>query len=153
MVSPTDIYKLLPKTNCKKCGIPTCMGFAVKLIKGDKYINDCPVLKEAKYIRNSIQLKGIMAPLMGEKETDLVVHEELCNGCGDCVISCPVNVSFSLDASGGKGPQNEDVILKMEKGKVKVLNLKACRRFEGDFESKPCRVCVDSCPMKAIEFI
>ena len=26
-----DIFKLLPKTNCKKCGCPTCLAFAMKL--------------------------------------------------------------------------------------------------------------------------
>ena len=29
-----DIYKLLPKTNCKKCGHPTCLAFAMKLATG-----------------------------------------------------------------------------------------------------------------------
>ena len=26
-----QIFKLLPKTNCKKCGYPTCLAFAMKL--------------------------------------------------------------------------------------------------------------------------
>lgn len=30
-LSGLDIYKLLPKTNCKKCGSPTCLAFAIKL--------------------------------------------------------------------------------------------------------------------------
>jgi 4Fe-4S ferredoxin len=153
MVSPVEIYKYLPKTNCRKCGIPSCMGFAVKLIKQEKFIDDCPVLKEAKYIRNSMKLKEVLAPILQTTETQLVIHEDKCNGCGDCVIACPVNVSFSLDASGGKGPETEDVIIKMEDGKVKVVNLQACRRFEGDFETRPCRVCIDACPLKAIEFV
>ena len=29
-----DIYKHLPKTNCKKCGYPTCLAFAMKLAVG-----------------------------------------------------------------------------------------------------------------------
>ena len=29
-----DIFKLLPKTNCKKCGSPTCMAFAMKVAQG-----------------------------------------------------------------------------------------------------------------------
>ncbi len=31
MKSAVEIYKLLPKTNCGKCGTPTCFGFAAKL--------------------------------------------------------------------------------------------------------------------------
>ncbi|MCJ7797740.1 MAG: hypothetical protein MUQ56_13445, partial [Thermoleophilia bacterium] len=26
-----DIFKQLPKTNCGKCGVPTCLAFAMKL--------------------------------------------------------------------------------------------------------------------------
>ena len=29
-----DIYKLLPKKNCKECGDPTCLTFAMKLASG-----------------------------------------------------------------------------------------------------------------------
>ncbi|MGC8658433.1 MAG: (Fe-S)-binding protein [Desulfomonilaceae bacterium] len=36
-----EILKLLPKTNCKKCGEPTCMVFALKLIDEVKEIEDC----------------------------------------------------------------------------------------------------------------
>ncbi len=41
-----DIYKLLPKTNCKKCGEPTCFVFATKLSQGEYEIEDCPELNE-----------------------------------------------------------------------------------------------------------
>ena len=30
-LSGLDIFKLLPKTNCGDCGVPTCMAFAMKL--------------------------------------------------------------------------------------------------------------------------
>jgi acetyl-CoA decarbonylase/synthase complex subunit gamma len=26
-----QIFKLLPKTNCKECGVPTCLAFAMNL--------------------------------------------------------------------------------------------------------------------------
>ncbi|RLG45420.1 MAG: hypothetical protein DRN92_06785 [Thermoproteota archaeon] len=31
-ISPTDVYKYLPRTNCGECGETTCMAFAVKLV-------------------------------------------------------------------------------------------------------------------------
>lgn len=37
-----DILRLLPKTNCKKCGEPTCMVFAVKVSEGTAAWEDCP---------------------------------------------------------------------------------------------------------------
>ena len=37
-----DIFKLLPKTNCKKCGNPTCMAFAMKVAQGGVTIDKCP---------------------------------------------------------------------------------------------------------------
>ena len=32
-LSGVQIYKFLPKTNCKECGFPTCLSFAMKLAK------------------------------------------------------------------------------------------------------------------------
>jgi acetyl-CoA decarbonylase/synthase complex subunit gamma len=37
-----DIFKLTPKTNCKDCGIPTCMAFAMKVAQGALTIDKCP---------------------------------------------------------------------------------------------------------------
>lgn len=37
-----QIFKLLPKTNCKKCGFPTCLAFAMKLAQGGVELSACP---------------------------------------------------------------------------------------------------------------
>ncbi|MDO9066678.1 MAG: acetyl-CoA decarbonylase/synthase complex subunit gamma, partial [Chloroflexota bacterium] len=42
-----DIYKLLPKTNCKECGFPTCLAFAMKLAQKGTELNKCPYVSEA----------------------------------------------------------------------------------------------------------
>jgi len=39
-----DIFKLLPGTNCKECGFPTCMAFATALSGGDSFLDKCPQL-------------------------------------------------------------------------------------------------------------
>lgn len=44
-----DIFKLLPGTNCKKCGELTCLAFAVKLIGRDTEITKCDPLFSEKY--------------------------------------------------------------------------------------------------------
>jgi acetyl-CoA decarbonylase/synthase complex subunit gamma len=44
-----EIFKLLPKTNCKKCGMPTCLAFAMALAQKKAKLDDCPdVSEEAK---------------------------------------------------------------------------------------------------------
>ena len=39
-----EVLKLLPKTNCRECGQPTCMVFATQIAEGAKGIEDCPPL-------------------------------------------------------------------------------------------------------------
>ena len=41
-----EIYKNLPKTNCKECGLPTCLAFAMQVAAKQKAITDCPRLSE-----------------------------------------------------------------------------------------------------------
>ncbi len=48
-LSGVEIFKLLPKTNCKKCGHPTCLAFAMKLAQRQASLDSCPdVSEEAK---------------------------------------------------------------------------------------------------------
>jgi len=39
-----NILKLLPKTNCQKCGQPACMVFAVLITEGEESPDNCPQL-------------------------------------------------------------------------------------------------------------
>jgi len=41
-----DAYKILPKTNCKECGFPTCMAFAMQVAAKQKALTDCPHLSD-----------------------------------------------------------------------------------------------------------
>ena len=41
-----DIFKLTPKTNCKECGSPTCMAFAMKVAQGAVELSKCPHMSE-----------------------------------------------------------------------------------------------------------
>jgi acetyl-CoA decarbonylase/synthase complex subunit gamma len=42
-----QIFKLLPGTNCKKCGQPTCLAFAMKLAAGKESLDKCPDASDA----------------------------------------------------------------------------------------------------------
>ncbi len=37
-----QILKMLPKTNCGECGIPTCLAFAMKVAAGQVEVDECP---------------------------------------------------------------------------------------------------------------
>ncbi len=45
-LSGIEIYKLLPKTNCKDCGFPTCLAFAMKLAAKQVELASCPHVSE-----------------------------------------------------------------------------------------------------------
>jgi len=41
-----QIFKLLPKTNCKECGVPTCLAFAMNLASGKAELDACPYVSD-----------------------------------------------------------------------------------------------------------
>jgi ArsR family metal-binding transcriptional regulator len=56
-LQPLQIYKLLPKTNCKLCGASSCFAFALKVAAGQIEIILCdPLFKEETYNENRNQL-------------------------------------------------------------------------------------------------
>jgi ArsR family metal-binding transcriptional regulator len=44
-----DILKLLPRSNCKKCGFPTCMAFSAELRADFTKLSSCPYLSEQDF--------------------------------------------------------------------------------------------------------
>lgn len=46
-LSGIQIYKMLPQTNCKECGFPTCLAFAMKLAAKQVELSSCPYVSEA----------------------------------------------------------------------------------------------------------
>jgi hypothetical protein len=44
MMTAVDIYKLLPKTNCGKCGTTSCFGYAARLASHQASPDDCPAM-------------------------------------------------------------------------------------------------------------
>ena len=62
-----EVYKLLPQTNCKQCGQPTCYTFALKLTASQKRIEDCPPLFEPQRADKLAALQELVidAPAIG----------------------------------------------------------------------------------------
>jgi acetyl-CoA decarbonylase/synthase, CODH/ACS complex subunit gamma len=65
-LSPIDVYKLLPKTNCKECGQENCMAFATKIVNREVTIDQCPPLLKKEYEKAYKQLKEMLKPAVKE---------------------------------------------------------------------------------------
>jgi acetyl-CoA decarbonylase/synthase complex subunit gamma len=76
-LSGLDIYKLLPKTNCRQCGFPTCLAFAMQLAKKAVGMDKCPFLsQEAKVTLEASAQPPIKLVSIGEGENNLQVGNE-----------------------------------------------------------------------------
>lgn len=47
-----DVYQLLPRDNCRRCGEATCMALAARLVLGEARPDDCPRLREPRFARH-----------------------------------------------------------------------------------------------------
>lgn len=81
-LSGIEIFKLLPKTNCKECGFPTCLAFAMQLASSKTEIEKCPYVDEkTKAFLAESQAPPIRKIIIGEdftlgEETVLFRHEK-----------------------------------------------------------------------------
>jgi 4Fe-4S ferredoxin len=89
--------------------------------------------------------------LAGARKPKMVIYEDLCNGCGNCVVVCPSNALKSSNVSGGKGPNNGEVVMDVRGGIPLEINIDACLRVS-DPNGEPCKLCIDACPLDAIDF-
>ena len=107
-----QIFKLLPKTNCKKCGFPTCLAFAMKLAQGGVELSACPdVSEEAKNslgeasappIRSFELGTGEKAVKMGA-ETVMFRHEK--KFVNPCAIAVNIKDDLSADELTAKAEE------------------------------------------------
>ncbi|MCP4455918.1 MAG: acetyl-CoA decarbonylase/synthase complex subunit gamma [Planctomycetes bacterium] len=100
-----SIFKLLPKTNCKKCGMPTCLAFAMQLAQKRAKLDSCPfVSDEAKQALDAASAppmrlikfgSGDQAVQVGQ-ESVLFRHEEKFHN--PTVVASTVSDSLTGDA-------------------------------------------------------
>jgi acetyl-CoA decarbonylase/synthase complex subunit gamma len=65
-LSPIDIYKLLPKINCKECGQDNCMAFATKIVNREVEIDSCKPLLKPENAKAYAKLQDILKPAVKE---------------------------------------------------------------------------------------
>jgi acetyl-CoA decarbonylase/synthase complex subunit gamma len=76
-MSGLQIYKLLPKTNCKECGFPTCLAFAMKLAAKQVELDACPyVSDEAKEALSAAAAPPIRLIKIGSGDQEFQVGNE-----------------------------------------------------------------------------
>jgi acetyl-CoA decarbonylase/synthase complex subunit gamma len=78
-LSGIEIFKLLPKTNCKKCGHPTCLAFAMKLAAKQASLDACPDASEdAKRTLGEAAAPPIRSVTIGVGDKAVKVGDEIC---------------------------------------------------------------------------
>lgn len=92
-----DIYKLLPKKNCKECGDPTCLTFAMKLAGGKADVDLCPYLDEnAKSVLGATTRPPIKLVKIGVGERSFGVGEEFVLYRHDKTFYHPPGIMFKV---------------------------------------------------------
>ncbi len=69
-INHLDIYKRLNKSNCRKCGVPTCMAFALAVINGDRNVEDCPGIDQ----ETAAELNKIVVKRDRDKDVEITIE-------------------------------------------------------------------------------
>lgn len=76
-LSGLEIFKMLPKTNCKDCEFPTCLAFAMQLAAGKVELEKCPhISEEVKEALSEASQPPILKVEIGAGNDSFIVGEE-----------------------------------------------------------------------------
>jgi len=133
-----QIFKLLPKTNCKDCDFPTCLAFAMALASGKAELDKCPhVSEEAKAQLAESSAPPIRAVTIGTGDNALKVGGELVLYRHEKTFNNPtgLGVVVSDTMSDDEVNQKVEAANKMEYERVGLMlrpDLVACKCASGD---------------------
>ncbi|MFZ5925416.1 MAG: acetyl-CoA decarbonylase/synthase complex subunit gamma [Bacillota bacterium] len=97
-----EIYKLLPKKNCRECGPPTCLAFAMALAAGKASLDACPyVSEEARAALESASAPPIRLVTIGAGDAKLDVGDETVLFRHDKTFFHETGLGFELGDSEG----------------------------------------------------
>jgi H+/Na+-translocating ferredoxin:NAD+ oxidoreductase subunit B len=123
-----EIDRLLPQTQCTRCGYDGCLPYAEAIARGDAQINQCPPGGTETILALADLLHRDVAPLnrdngLESAPTVAFIDEDRCIGCTKCLPPCPV------DAIAGAPRRMHTVIAELCTG---------------------CELCVAPCPVDCI---
>src|SRR5512134_2579302 len=108
-LSGVEIFKHLPKTNCKKCGHPTCLAFAMKLAAKQASLDACPdASDDAKKILGEAAAPPIRGITLGQGDKAVKVGDEIClfrhekKFFNPCAFAVSIKASEAGDAAAKK---------------------------------------------------
>ena len=108
-LSGLDIFKLLPKTNCGDCGVPTCMAFAMKLAQKKAELSECPhASDEAKETLGAASEPPIRLVKIGRKNP-LAVGNETVMFRHEKTFFHQAGIAVQLRTSEGEGLLKEKI--------------------------------------------
>ena len=113
VLTPLELYKVLDKTNCRQCLLPSCLAFAAAVIGGQKNLDDCPHLSDSAKQSLAVNLKkrSTAEPPQSEfiskllekvRELDFpVVAQQIGGQChGDVLSIRSLGKEFRVDRDG-----------------------------------------------------
>ncbi len=97
-LSGLEIYKLLPKTNCKECGFPTCLAFAMQLAAKKTTLDKClKVNPESKGALEGASQPPIKLVTIGAGENKLEIGNETVLFRHEETFYHPAGIGFLLE--------------------------------------------------------
>jgi len=130
-----EIFKQLPKKNCKECGQPTCLAFAMQLAAGKASLDACPYVSDAaREALDSASAPPVALIKIGAGEKLLELGNETVLFRHDKRFEHPSGIAIQVN-------DNEDVKAKVEKinklvfdrvGQTHEVNLVAVNNASGD---------------------
>lgn len=133
-----EIFKLLPKTNCKECGQPTCLAFAMQLASGKASLDQCPHVSDAaREALDSASAPPIALVKIGTGDKELQLGNETVLFRHDKRFEHPTGIAVEVDDADGV----DAVVAKVQQinklvfdrvGQVHSVDLVAVNNGSGD---------------------
>ncbi|MCL2337720.1 MAG: acetyl-CoA decarbonylase/synthase complex subunit gamma [Firmicutes bacterium] len=131
-----EIFKQLPKTNCKECGQPTCLAFAMQLASGKASLDQCPHVSDAaKEALDSASAPPVALVKIGKGEKEVALGNETVLFRHDKRFEHPTGIAIAVkdtdsDIAGKVAAINKLVFDRV--GQIHNVNLVAVYNASGD---------------------